>query len=249
MNHYPHHIGDYLKDTAHLTLLEHGCYRRMLDVYYTRELPLPADVAAICRLVGAHTGDERAAVELIAREFFELLPDGWHQTRCDLEILRCKEKGSIASASAKSRWQHTERNANAYANGDADALRTHSKGNANQEPIANNQEPRKSKAKPSVAFAPPPWLDPDAWSAWLKVREKKRAAATNYALTLAVKSLEELRDQGHDPQACLDQSIAKGWLTFYPPKSASFQHGQTDRDAERKRTIDELTGRVAVAVG
>lgn len=97
VNHYPHHIGDYLKDTAHLTLLEHGCYRRMLDVYYTRELPLPADVAAICRLVGAHSEDERAAVDLIAREFFELLPDGWRQTRCDVEILAQKKKSKANS--------------------------------------------------------------------------------------------------------------------------------------------------------
>jgi len=250
MNHYPHHIGDYLKDTAHLTLLEHGCYRRLMDVYYTREGPLPADLAGVCRLVSAQTKDERQAVETILREFFELLPDGWHQTRCDIEILKCKEKGSIASASAKSRWTHTERNANAMRTD----MRTHSERSAeamltnNQEPITNNQKP-KSKAKPSADFAAPPWLDPDAWGAWLQVRAKKRAAATPYALGLAVKSLEELRDQGHDPKACLDQSIAKGWLTFYPPKSGSFQYVQTDRDADRKRTIDELTGRLTAAVG
>jgi hypothetical protein len=41
VNYYERHIGDYLKDTAHLSLLEHGIYTRLLDVYYTRECPIP----------------------------------------------------------------------------------------------------------------------------------------------------------------------------------------------------------------
>ena len=41
MNYYERHIGDYLKDTAHLSLLEHGIYGRLLDIYYTREEPIP----------------------------------------------------------------------------------------------------------------------------------------------------------------------------------------------------------------
>jgi uncharacterized protein YdaU (DUF1376 family) len=32
VNYYERHIGDYLKDTAHLSLLEHGIYTRLLDV-------------------------------------------------------------------------------------------------------------------------------------------------------------------------------------------------------------------------
>ena len=43
MNYYKRHIGDYLKDTAHLSLLEHGVYARLLDVYYTRETAIPDD--------------------------------------------------------------------------------------------------------------------------------------------------------------------------------------------------------------
>ena len=47
MNYYKRHIGDYLKDTAHLSLLEHGVYARLLDVYYTRETAIPDDQAAL----------------------------------------------------------------------------------------------------------------------------------------------------------------------------------------------------------
>ena len=85
MNHYPHHIGDYLKDTAHLSLLEHGCYRRMLDVYYTRERPF-TDTAEACKLIGARSAPERTAVGVVLADYFSQEADGWHQKRCDQEI-------------------------------------------------------------------------------------------------------------------------------------------------------------------
>ncbi len=82
MNYYERHVGDYLKDTAHLSLLEHGVYTRLLDVYYTREQPFAPGEAA--RLVGARTKEEKAAVESVLAEFFV---DG-RQARCDREIGR-----------------------------------------------------------------------------------------------------------------------------------------------------------------
>ena len=90
MNYYERHIGDYLKDTAHLSLLEHGVYTRLMDVYYTREGRIPAEDAA--RLIGARTRDERAALSAVLAEFF-VLADGSHvQDRCEREIERFKDK-------------------------------------------------------------------------------------------------------------------------------------------------------------
>ena len=89
MNYYERHIGDYLKDTAHLSLLEHGVYARLLDVYYTRETALPDDQVA--RLIAARSKEERAAMQAVLSEFFDLQADGWHQARCDREIHRYTE--------------------------------------------------------------------------------------------------------------------------------------------------------------
>lgn len=97
MNFYPHHIGDYLTATAHLTWLEDCAYRRLLDVYYSRELLLPAEVAQACRLVRAVSKDERKAVETVLTEFFALTGSGWHHSRCEAEI----EKAKVASARSK----------------------------------------------------------------------------------------------------------------------------------------------------
>lgn len=89
MNFYPHHIGDYMTATAHLSWLEDCAYRRLLDIYYSREQAIPADIGQACRLVRAASKDERKAVETVLREFF-VLAEGWTHKRCDEEISKAQ---------------------------------------------------------------------------------------------------------------------------------------------------------------
>jgi uncharacterized protein YdaU (DUF1376 family) len=88
LNYVERHFGDWAKDTAHLSMLEDGAYNRLCDLYYVRETPLPADLAACCRLVRATSKQERAAVASVLQEFFVLTPAGWAHKRCDEEIER-----------------------------------------------------------------------------------------------------------------------------------------------------------------
>lgn len=144
MNYYEHHIGDFLKKTAHLSAVEDGVYRRLLDRYYTTEAPLPADVRECCKLARASTSAERNAVKAVLAEFFTLRDDGYHQGRADEEIARFKDKQRKAKASAEARWSKTERNANADANASADDMRTHSERNADgmhRAPVPSPQSP------------------------------------------------------------------------------------------------------------
>lgn len=92
MNYYEIHIGDYIKATAHLSMLEDAAYRRLMDAYYTREAPLPLDRKAVHKLARAQSKDERQAVDYILDEFFTQADDGWHQSRCDEEIMKYHEK-------------------------------------------------------------------------------------------------------------------------------------------------------------
>lgn len=153
MNYYSHNIGDYAQATMHLSLLEDAIYSRLLRRYYAEESALINDMAMLCRWVGARTEEEREAVEIVVNEFFTLQDDGLlHNKRADEEIAAFKEKSTKAQQSAAKRWESnvnasptpkkeprksmakpldSERNAN--------AMRTHSEGNANQEPITNNQ--------------------------------------------------------------------------------------------------------------
>lgn len=90
MNYYKRHIGDYMKDASHLSLLEHGVYMRLLDVYYTRESAIPVDQAA--RLISARTKEEKAALSAVVAEFFNEVDGFYTQTRCDAEIASMKQK-------------------------------------------------------------------------------------------------------------------------------------------------------------
>ncbi len=94
MNYYEHHLGDYAEATAHLTFIEDAAYSRLMRKYYATELPLPVDVKAVQRLIGARSKEEREAVSIILEEFFVLQADGWHNDRCDSEIIKYQKKAT-----------------------------------------------------------------------------------------------------------------------------------------------------------
>jgi len=74
MNFYKHFIGDYARATGHLSILEHGAYRLMLDHFYGIGRPLPSNKKALYRLLRAETEIERRAVDAIAIRFWRPLP-------------------------------------------------------------------------------------------------------------------------------------------------------------------------------
>lgn len=98
MNYYPFHLGDYAAHTAHLDPLEDLAYRRMLDLYYLREMPLPVESSDIARLIRMR--GNVAEIESVLREFFVRGEDGWHNERCDDELIRMQDKQAKAKASA-----------------------------------------------------------------------------------------------------------------------------------------------------
>lgn len=96
MRYFQHHIGDYTVATAHLSFIEDAAYHRCLRRYYQDEKPLPPDLAAVARLVGARTKEERQAVSNVLSEFFEICDDGYHQKRADKEIAAYQKKAKTA---------------------------------------------------------------------------------------------------------------------------------------------------------
>lgn len=60
------------------------------------------------------------------------------------------------------------------------------------------------------------YIDPDSWEAFKEMRRKIKAPLTLYAEKLIARELVKLKCAGHDPQACLDQSIMNGWRDVFP---------------------------------
>lgn len=91
MHKYLHHIGDFMRDTVHLTALEECFYRRALDFYYLNEGPLPKETQSVFRRLRALTDEEKQAVLNVLSDFFTEEDDGFHNKRCDSEIEGYKE--------------------------------------------------------------------------------------------------------------------------------------------------------------
>ena len=93
MNYYERYVGDYLRDTQHLSLLEHGAYGVLMDVYYATEQPLPGALDSVYRICRAMTKAEQAAVRSICDQFFFVADDGTrHHKRCDREIEKAQRR-------------------------------------------------------------------------------------------------------------------------------------------------------------
>jgi len=128
MHYYNFNIGDFMKDSAHLTLEEEGIYRRLIDQYYTTEKPIPLDIKSVSRSIRARGHED--AIASILEEFFNKTEKGFRQKRIDLELKKYRDKSQKASTSAKARWDKASKTSERNAN----VMRTHSEGNANHIP-------------------------------------------------------------------------------------------------------------------
>ena len=150
MQYYAHHIGDYIKSTARISIMEEGCYRRLLDIYYDTEAPIPADFARVCKATGAHSKSEKVALAWVLETFFKLEPDGYHNKRCDAEIAECRAKteqnrinGSRGGRPKAVSYQDVSNNEPEKIQNETQAKptdnRTLTQLKGNQDPITNNQ--------------------------------------------------------------------------------------------------------------
>lgn len=135
MHHYPFHASDYMMCTAHLSLEEDAAYRRVLDLYYTTESPIPNDNRAVSRRLRV----SEVLLASVLDEFFFLHENAWHNKRCDAEIAayqamkeRNASNGKLGGRPLKS--ERLPKNNRAVNSGNP--LVTHSK--ANQEPRTKN---------------------------------------------------------------------------------------------------------------
>jgi hypothetical protein len=77
--------------------------------------------------------------------------------------------------------------------------------------------------KKEKIFVLPDFIPQDTWTAYLEMRKKK--PPTHKAKELLVAKMKKLKNQGHDPQIVLNQSIINAWTDVYPIKNQSKTQG------------------------
>lgn len=140
MYYYRFHIGDYKKSTDHLTNGEDLAYRRLLDMYYESEKPIPLDTQWVARRLRVDLQD----VEIVLEEFFVKAEAGFVHQYCEKQIAAYNKRANANKTNgAKGGRRKTENPLG------SDSV-THSVPNGNpsethQASLTNNQEPITNK--------------------------------------------------------------------------------------------------------
>jgi uncharacterized protein YdaU (DUF1376 family) len=215
VNYYKFNIGDYAAATRHLTMLEHGAYRMLLDVYYTTEQPLPVEVKSAARKAGARTKDEIAAVEIVLNEFFTLTENGWIQKRCESEIAVYQQKAETNKVVGKLGGR-PKKQTQTVSDGNQEITQTVSENNP-QETLTTNHKPltiinkEKDKKKAVSADAPPDGVSDSVWQDFIAIRKTKKAALT----ATAIKLIQSQADKaGVTLQSALETCCERGWASY-----------------------------------
>lgn len=102
MNFFKLYIGDYQRDTAHLSVTEHGAFLLMLQHYYATEKPLPLG-KALHRMLRAQDKAEREAIDSVAEQFWRQTDAGLVNDRADAEITKAGAQAETNRAIAQAR--------------------------------------------------------------------------------------------------------------------------------------------------
>ena len=194
MNFFKKHIGDWIRDTAHLSAVEEGIYSRLIDQYYSREKPLPVDIKAACKLARASSKNDRLAVSYVLDSYFTLTENGYTHDRCDSEIKyyvananKNLANGKLGGRPRKTSMKSTEPETQWVNSGlclgsvlETQTIRQPL--TTNQEPLTTNQEQDlktegqdlKNPTPPKTSFLCPPTKKNDPESVAKKPRKKQK---------------------------------------------------------------------------
>jgi uncharacterized protein YdaU (DUF1376 family) len=190
LHYYQFHIGDYRAATAHLSNDEDLAYRRLLDMYYDTEDPIPIDTDWVARRLRL---DSHVIVSVL-KDMFVLSELGWHHARCDKEISVYKGFSDAGKRGAAKRWGKA---------GDSPPITP---------PIAtNNHKPLTNNHKPNKIIQTPDGVSSDVWDSFVAQRKASRAVITESV----IKSIQrEANKAGWTLEQALAECAARGWRGF-----------------------------------
>jgi len=222
MHYYQHNIGDYRRDTAHLTLLEHGVYRQLMDQYYLNEKPLPLDLDKLYRLMSVHTEEEKNAIKNVLEDFFMEVKDGYTHKRIQDTIQEYHLKSEVYRTNGK-KGGRPKKNQTVILNN-----QNETKPKGNQEPLTINQEPLTKNHKPSTKLVHANDDFEQFWSLYPKKVSRAKA------LESWIKQKPKLQEVLH---ALSWQKASKDWFESngkYVPYPATYlnQHRWKDEQPE-----------------
>ena len=201
MHYYQFNIGDYRKDTVHLSRLEHSIYRDLIDWYYLDEKPIPKETQSVSRRLRLVSQEEQNALLAVLEDFFICSKDGWRHTRIDEEI---QDYHGMCETNRTNGRKGGRPKKNPLGS-DSEPTR-----NPNQEPITINQE-SKEKTTRLKALSCPAGIPSDLWDDFCQHRKALKASLTQTALNGIER---EASKAGWSLEAALRECVLRGWRGF-----------------------------------
>lgn len=184
MNHYPRHIGDWRVATWNLTKVQRCIYSDLIDTYYDKEQPIPAD--GIAEEMGCRTVEEMAALDYVLRRYFKLDNGVYRHERCDEEIAHFHHVVDVAKRAGRaSADKRGAARAERKQNGGATPVERPPSAPPTTAQPPKTQDPRPTSLQPAVvggesAAAPTP---PPPAPAPEKVSKPSRKAPKDFKVT------------------------------------------------------------------
>lgn len=219
MHYYQFNIGDYRKDTGHLSLLEHGVYRQLLDWYYLSEEPIPEETDLVLRRLCARTEDEKKAVFYILKEFF-FVENGYQNKRANNEISAYKAKADRARNNGKLGGRRPK--TKEVISGNQEETQSEPREKLTNKPInqlTNNKEKINKKENPvadapkflAIEFLINLGVSEEVAKDWVAHRKAKKSIISERVIT----SIDvEAKKAGLTLEAALLVIVGNGWTGF-----------------------------------
>lgn len=97
------------------------------------------------------------------------------------------------------------------------------------------------KQKDLFATLLPSWIPENVFKEYLKMRKSiGKPLSTDYAIELAINKLEELREQGQDITAVLNQSILNSWQGLFTVKQEAPNRSYPAQQTGMEKTMESL---------
>lgn len=235
MHYYKFNIADYRKDTGHLSTIEHGIFRQLIDWYYLDEQPISLETQVVSRRLRLGSND-LIFLENVLSDFFQKTAKGYVHKRIEFEIREYHEQAEKNKANGK-RGGRPKKTQSVIS-----GLPDESQNNPNHKPLTINHKPKRESA---TVVACPLDVSEQVWQDWLSLRKSKKAAVTQTVLEGARKEAFKL-DWPLEKfliEWCTrgSQGLKAEWISD-KPKSLAMTFAKQD-ELDRRKRWEEMTGR------
>jgi len=201
----PLFCGDYLGDTMHLSLEEHGAYLKLLMITWRNAgQALPDDDKRIARMLGVTVARWTDKLRPVIAEFFDLSAGTWRNERLEKEWKFVEERAANSRANGaqggRPKSQKTNETENPVGSFQATQKEPTHPHPHNQEEESPLKPPRKRGSEERGSRLPSDFVMPEEWI------EDARKAREKVSLPRANLEAEVIKFTNH----WLSQSAAKG---------------------------------------